>query len=283
MHSWPRKQDSEHEDPNEDSDRQEFSSPQRSWSSFCFVHQGPVIISSFFSSAALGMSLAARSRSRRRRGNAISAAAVGWGPARQREDLVQVGPNSLAGVGHRPGAAQGRAGDGLLDRHHQRHAHAVAAASRSAGGARCARIRTRSRTRWSAPSLHRPPTSDPRTTSFWGPPALSSGYASRLRRSATRRTAPSVAAAPGCGKPVRVSGETRVASQHSAPPRGVAPPVRRVHVGGRGVGQPLLRDDFCPSAPTASRATRTQARSTILARRARRPLRGHAIHAGKTK
>ena len=102
---------------------------------------------------------------------------------------------------------------------HQRRAHAETAACRSAGGARCARIRTRSRTSWSAPWLHRPPTSEPRTTSVWGPPAHSSGYASRLRRSATRRTAPSVAAAPGCGKPVRVSGETSVASQHSAPPR----------------------------------------------------------------
>ena len=40
--------------------------------------------------------------------------------------------------------------------------------------------------------------------------------ASHLRRSATRRTAPSVATAPGCGKPVRVSRETKVASQHSA-------------------------------------------------------------------
>ena len=53
--------------------------------------------------------------------------------------------------------------------------------------------------------------------------ALSSGYAARLRRSAILSAAPSVAAAHGCGCPVRVSGETNVASQHRAPPSGVAP------------------------------------------------------------
>ena len=44
-----------------------------------------------------------------------------------------------------------------------------------------------------------------------------------LRRSATRSTAPSTAAAHGCGCPDRVSGETSVASQHCAPPLRSAP------------------------------------------------------------
>ena len=67
---------------------------------------------------------------------------------------------------------------------------------------------------------HRPPASLPSTTSCWGPPC-SSGYAVLFRRSATRKAAPSCAAAQGCGRPVRVSGDTSVASQHRAPPRGV--------------------------------------------------------------
>ena len=84
---------------------------------------------------------------------------------------------------------------------------------------------TRSRccTKRPASPFQRPPTSEPRTTSSCGPPLQSSGYVDRLRRSATLSTAPSVSAAPGCGCPVRARGETRVASQHSAPPRGVAP------------------------------------------------------------
>ena len=44
-----------------------------------------------------------------------------------------------------------------------------------------------------------------------------------LRRSAARRAAPSTSAVHGCGCPVRVSGETSVASQHSVDPLGVAP------------------------------------------------------------
>ena len=51
------------------------------------------------------------------------------------------------------------------------------------------------------------------------PAAASSGYAARWRRSA----APSTSAPHGCGWPVRVNGETGVASQHSAIPLGVAP------------------------------------------------------------
>ena len=44
-----------------------------------------------------------------------------------------------------------------------------------------------------------------------------------MRRSALRGADPSVSAAPGCGWHARVSGETSVASQQSATPRGVAP------------------------------------------------------------
>ena len=62
---------------------------------------------------------------------------------------------------------------------HQRLAHADEAALRTAGGARWARTRTRSRTSWCAPAFHRPPTSLPSTTSCWGP-LFSSGYAALL-------------------------------------------------------------------------------------------------------
>ena len=106
--------------------------------------------------------------------------------------------------------------------HHLRDQGALAAVRR-AGGARWALTRTRSRTRRNAPSCQRPPTSVPRTTSRCAPPMLSSGYATRLCRSAILSAAPSVAAAHGCGCPVRVSGETNVASQQRAPPSGVAP------------------------------------------------------------
>ena len=44
----------------------------------------------------------------------------------------------------------------------------------------------------------------------------------RLRRSATFSAAPSTTAAHGCGCPVRVRGDTSVASQHKAPPCAVA-------------------------------------------------------------
>ena len=43
-------------------------------------------------------------------------------------------------------------------------------------------------------------------------PLFSSGYAALFRRSATRKAAPSCAAAQGCGRPVRVSRDTSVAS-----------------------------------------------------------------------
>ena len=82
------------------------------------------------------------------------------------------------------------------------------AAARTAGGARRAWRRTRSRTKRCAPALHRPPTSQP-SGNFYGP---SSVYATRLRRSATCRAAPSTSAVHGWGCPVLVSGDTRVAS-----------------------------------------------------------------------
>ena len=57
---------------------------------------------------------------------------------------------------------------------HQRLAHADDAALRTAGGARWARTRTRSRSNWCAPAFHRPPTSLPSTLRVGGSlPALS--------------------------------------------------------------------------------------------------------------
>ena len=97
------------------------------------------------------------------------------------------------------------------------------AARRTAGGARNARTRTRSRTKPSAPPFHGTPTSAPSTMRRCGPAAASSGYVARLRHSATRSAAPSRSALHGCGWPVRVNGETSVVSQHNAIPLGVAP------------------------------------------------------------
>ena len=81
-------------------------------------------------------------------------------------------------------------------------------------------------------SFHRPPTSEPRTTSCCGPAHASFGYAACLRRSATRSAAPSMVTVHGCGCPVRVSGDTSVASQHNAPPCGVAPYTTRSSLDG---------------------------------------------------
>ena len=58
---------------------------------------------------------------------------------------------------------------------HQRRDQPALAAVRRAGGARCARTRSRSRTKRCASPFQRPPTSDPSTTSRWGPPQPSSG------------------------------------------------------------------------------------------------------------
>ena len=106
---------------------------------------------------------------------------------------------------------------------HQRRAQAVAAAWRRAGGARSLRRRTKSRTRARAPVPQRPPTSELSTTRRWGPLRSSSGYVASLRRVAVANAAPSVSAERPCGWPSRDTGETKVASQQSAPPQGVTP------------------------------------------------------------
>ena len=148
----------------------------------------------------------------------------------------------------------------------------VAAAARMAGGARWALTRTSWRTNLRAASFHRPPTPEPRRTSFCLAHA-SSGYAAYLRRSATRSAAPSMVTVHGCGCPARVSGDTSVASQHNAPPCGVAPYTTRSSL--LWSSAPTFGAVVCashrwgitwPSAPSASRATCTQACSTIFAR-----------------
>ena len=85
----------------------------------------------------------------------------------------------------------------------------------------------------------------------------------------------------GCGCPVRASGETRVASQHNAPPRGVAPLTTKSSHLRSSAGPPgavvctsHCWGMTCPSDPTASRATRVQARWTVFSRRANNPVRG---------
>ena len=107
-----------------------------------------------------------------------------------------------------------------------------------------------------------PPTSAPSTTRRCGPPATSSGYVPRLRRSATRSAAPSTSALHGCGCRVRVS-----ASQHKAWPVGVAPYTsmsRCRRSPGATPGAVVCASHgcgtTCPSGPTASRATWIHAR-----------------------
>ena len=58
---------------------------------------------------------------------------------------------------------------------HQCLDHPAAAAVLTAGGARCARTRTRSRTKRAASPFQRPPTSDPSTRRRWGPARRNSG------------------------------------------------------------------------------------------------------------
>ena len=129
---------------------------------------------------------------------------------------------------------------------HQRLAHAEEAALRTPGGARWARTRTRSRTSWCAPAFHRPPTSLPSTTSCWGP-LLSSGYAALFRGSATRKAAPSCAAAGlretcacqrrhECGVAAQGFSERRRSVNYEVQ----AAPVIRADVGCCCVRQPLL-------------------------------------------
>ena len=145
----------------------------------------------------------------------------GWAPrARQgREHDPRLGPGCGAAGHGRPSAVHATASWTATESvPHQRLDQPADAAARTAGGARRARRRTRSRTKRCAPALHRPPTSQPSTSNFCGPPRESSGYATRLRRSATCKAAPSTSAVHGWGCPVLVKGDTRVASQQKAPP-----------------------------------------------------------------
>ena len=140
--------------------------------------------------------------------------------------------------------------------------------------ARSDRKRTRRRRRsWASPP-HRPTTSDASTTS---------GYRASLRRRATWIAAPSRSRLPGCTLPSARKGDTSVTSQHSASPRLVAPYKTKSSRRRSSAGIPgaVVCTSQCwgttrLSAPTASRATRTHARSRIGARRASRPLRAQA-------
>ena len=128
-----------------------------------------------------------------------------------------------------------------------------------------------------------PSASQARTHKRCGPGRSSSGYAARLRRSATAMAAPSREAAEGWALPSRVRGDTSVTLQHKASPSGVAPYTtksRRRRSAESTPGADVRASHCCgttwPSGPTASRAMRTQACSRGFARRASRPVRGHA-------
>ena len=171
----------------------------------------------------------------------------------------------------------------MLRKPHQRRSHPCLATSRRAAGARCARSRTSCVTRRIDSTLQRPPASQARTHKRCGPGRSSSGYAARLRRSATAMAAPSREAAEGWALPSRVRGDTSVTSQHKASPSGVAPYTtksRRRRSAESTPGADVRASHCCgttwPSGPTASRAMRTQACSRGFARRASRPVRGHA-------
>ena len=100
-----------------------------------------------------------------------------------------LGPGSGAAGHARPKAVLATASWTATERApHQRLAQPEDAAARTAGGARRARSRTRSQTKCCAAVLQRPPISEPRTTSFCGPPLASSGYA--LRPAARHRQPP---------------------------------------------------------------------------------------------
>ena len=169
-----------------------------------------------------------------------------------------------------------------LSKLHQRRRQPLAALARTAGGARGARVRTKRRRSASQSRCQRPPTSQASTRRRCGPGPRSSGYRSSLRRRAASRAAPSVRWDWCAGMACRVSGLTRVASQHSASPWGVAPctTMSRRRWSSDGTAAGVAARACCgmtrPSGPTASRATRTQARSTMPARRPSAPLRGHA-------
>ena len=135
----------------------------------------------------------------------------------------------------------------------------------------------RSRTKRRAWAFQRPPTSHDERLRPAPRELRVCGVLATLSRSA----APSTAAAHGCGCPE--SGDTSVASQHCAPPLLSAPYTTRSsrrRSCAPTFGAVVWASHCCgttwPSDPTASRATRTQARSTSLARQARSPARGHA-------
>ena len=87
----------------------------------------------------------------------------------------------IAGRG-RPRAVLVTASCTVTDRMlHHGLAQADAAAPLTTAGTRWARSRTKSRTKRRAPVLHRPPMSDPSTSSFCRPPRVSSGYAASLQ------------------------------------------------------------------------------------------------------
>ena len=112
----------------------------------------------------------------------------------------------------------------------------------------------------------------------------SAEYAACLCFSATRRAAPSDSAAHGCVWLEQVSGETKVALEQEALPSGAAPWIRRSSrrlPAGSTCGVVVWANHCCgttcPSNPTASRATRTQALSTTLALQASSPARGRRV------
>ena len=115
-----------------------------------------------------------------------------------------------------PATACCTATDGML--HHLR-AQPNLAARRTAGGARNARTRTRFAHQTECSTIPSAPHLPPSTMRRCGPAVASSRYVAR----ATRSAAPSTSAPHGCGWPVRVNGETSVASQHNAIPSGIAP------------------------------------------------------------
>ena len=158
-----------------------------------------------------------------------------------------------------PRAPQGCACNGELDRDRQ-GSPPTSRPPRGRGATHCGRCAESSEADEVANEVLRccvPAAPDLRAERFCGPPLASSGYVLCLRRSATFSAAPSTSTVHGCGCPVLVRGDTSVASQHSAPPLAVALVA-------------VVRASHCcttwPSAPTASRATRTQARSTTFAR-----------------
>ena len=170
----------------------------------------------------------------------------------------------------------------LSNAHHLR-SQPARLAWRSAGGARGARTRSRSRTRSQHSAAQRPPISQARTTRRWGPGRRSSGYLSLFLRLAVTSAAPSSRAVRGCGWPFARSGETKVTSQQRAEPCRVAPYTTRSNLRRSSSRTPgaVVRASHCcgttrPSPPRPSRQTRTQACSSRGARLARRPERAHA-------